>query len=115
MLRQSLKTFLKSLSMFTNFKKFRALRKIKENDFHKRLRNELIMLPIPKTKFNARKVPSGVSLPDFEDEIFAKQTHILQNAISRVSLTHVENVRAISPEIIRKCNYFTTRFREIKI
>ena len=84
MLRQSLKTFLKKTFPVTSFG-FNALRKINENEFHKRLRNELIMLPIPKAKFFDRKVPSGVNRDDFKDEIIEKQTHVLQSAISRVS------------------------------
>ena len=84
MLRQSLKIFLKSLPTSSNVQN--ALQKIKENDFHKRLRNELIMLPIPKAKFFDRKVPSGVNREDFKDEIIEKQTHVLDCAIDRVSL-----------------------------
>ena len=87
MLRQSLKIFLKSLPTSSNVQN--ALQKIEENDFHKRLRNELIMLPIPKAKFFDRKVPSGVNRQDFEDEIIKKQAHVLQSAISRVSLSHI--------------------------
>ena len=67
MLRQSLKIFLKSLPMSANVQN--ALQKVQENDFHKRLRNELTMLPIPKAKF-------------FNND---KQGHHLQCAISRVS------------------------------
>ena len=85
MLRQSLKTFLKKTFPVTSFG-FNALRKINENEFHKRLRNELIMLPIPKAKFFDHKVPSGVNRDDFKDEIIEKQTHVLQSAILRVSL-----------------------------
>ena len=70
-----------------------ALQKVKENDFHKRLRNELIMLPIPKAKFFDRKVPSGVNREDFEDEITEKQAHVLQSAISRVSLSYIEKLQ----------------------
>ena len=84
MLRQSLKIFLKSLPMSSNV--LNALQKVEENDFHKRVRNELIMLPIPKAKFFDRKVPSGVNRQDFEDEIVEQQAHVLQSAISRVSL-----------------------------
>ena len=87
MLRHSLKIFLKSLSMSSNVQN--ALQKVEENDFHKRLRNELIMLPIPKAKFFDRKVPSGVNRQDFEDEIIEKQAHVLQSAISRVSLIYI--------------------------
>ena len=88
MLRQSLKLFLKSLPTSSIIQN--ALQKIEENDFHKRLRNELIMLPIPKVKFLDRRVPSGVNRLDFEDEIIEKQSHVLQSAISRVSLSHIE-------------------------
>ena len=87
MLRHSLKNFLKSLPMSSNVQN--ALQKVEENDFHKRLRNELIMLPIPKAKFFDRKVPSGVNRQVFEDEIIEKQAHVLQSAISRVSLSHI--------------------------
>ena len=84
MLRQSLKLFLKTLP--ASFNTQPALQKIEENEFHKRLRNELIMLPIPKAKFFSRKVPTGVNPADFEDEIIEKQTHVLNCAIDRVSL-----------------------------
>ena len=84
MLRQSLKIFLKTLP--ASFNAQPALRKIKKNGFHKRLRNELIMLPIPKAKFFDRKIPSGVNPADFEDEIIGKQAHVLDSAIDRVSL-----------------------------
>ena len=84
MLRQSLRIFLKTLPASSNV--LNALQKIEENEFHKRLRNELIMLPIPKAKFFSRKVPIGVNLADFEDEITEKQAHVLNCAIDRVSL-----------------------------
>ena len=90
MLRHSLKIFLKSLPMSSNVQN--ALQKVQENDFHKRLRNELIMLPIPKAKFFDRKVPSGANREDFEDEIIEKQTHVLQSAISRVSLSNISKL-----------------------
>ena len=83
MLRQSLTIFLKSLPMSSNVQN--ALQKLEENEFHKRLRNELIMLPIPKAKFFDRKIPSGVNPADFEDEIIGKQAHVLDSAIDRVS------------------------------
>ena len=87
MLRHSLKLFLKSLPMSSNVQN--ALQKVEKNDFHKRLRNELIMLPIPKTKFFDRKIPSGVNRQVFEDEIIKKQAHALQSAISRVSFIYI--------------------------
>ena len=84
MLRQSLKNFLQTLP--SSFNTQRAWQKINENEFHKRLRNELIMLPIPKAKFFSRKVPTGVNPADFDDEIIEKQTHVLNCAIDRVSI-----------------------------
>ena len=87
MLRQSLKMFLKSLSTSANVQN--ALQKVDENEFHKRLRNELIMIPIPKAKFNALKVPTGANLQVYKDEICEKQTHVLHAAILRVSLTQI--------------------------
>ena len=84
MLRQSLKKFLQTLPSSLNIQA--ALQKLDENEFHKRLRNELIMLPIPKAKFFDRKVPTGVNRNDFKELIIEKQTHILHCAISRVRI-----------------------------
>ena len=84
MLRQSLKKFLQSLPSSLDIQA--ALQKLDENEFHKRLRNELIMLPIPKAKFFDRKVPTGVNRNDFKKLIIEKQTHILHCAISRVRI-----------------------------
>ena len=44
------------------------------------------MIPIPKPKFFERKVPAGHSEDDYFDEITARQTHILRDAVDRVSL-----------------------------
>ena len=56
--------------------------------FNKSERNELIMLPIPKPKFFERKIPPGQSEDDYMDEITSRQTHILRDAIDRVSRFH---------------------------
>ena len=85
-----------------------AIQHLNSTDFHKKLRrgfstflneftpintrknlkrNELIMIPIPKPKFFERKVPSGQSEDDYFDEITARQTHILRDAINRVNFT----------------------------
>ena len=48
-------------------------------------RNELIMIPVPKPKFFERKVPVGQSKDDYYDEISARQTHVLEDAIDGVS------------------------------
>ena len=84
MLQQSLTLFITTL--LPKSRTHAALQKLKENKFHIRLRNELIMLPIPKAKFFDQKVPKGVNRDDFKDEIIGKQTHVLGDAISRVSL-----------------------------
>ena len=53
------------------------------------VRNELIMIPVPKPKFFERKVPVGQSEDDYLDEITARQTHVLEDAIDRVSFITV--------------------------
>ena len=44
------------------------------------------MIPVPKPKFFERKVPAGHSEDTYFDVITARQTHILRDAIDRVSL-----------------------------
>jgi len=46
------------------------------------------MVPVPKPKFFERKVPDGQLEDDYFDEITSRQTHILRNAIDRVSLIY---------------------------
>ena len=43
------------------------------------------MIPIPKPKFFERKIPDGQSKNDYLNEITDRQTHILRDAINRVS------------------------------
>ena len=43
------------------------------------------MIPVPKPKFFERKVPVGQSEDDYFDDITARQTHVLEDAIDRVS------------------------------
>ena len=43
------------------------------------------MIPVPKPKFFARKVPFGKSEDEYFEQITARQTHILRDAIDRVS------------------------------
>ena len=50
------------------------------------------MIPIPKPKFFGRKVPAGQSEDDYFDEIFARQTHILRDAVDRVSFNHLLDI-----------------------
>ena len=44
------------------------------------------MITIPKPNFAETNVPIGQSKDDYKDEILAKQTHVLNDAIDRVSL-----------------------------
>ena len=43
------------------------------------------MIPIPKAKFAETNVPIGKSKEDYKNEIIDKQTHVLSDAIDRVS------------------------------
>ena len=43
------------------------------------------MIPVPKPQYFERKVPVGQSKDDFFNEIIARQTHVLRDAIDRVS------------------------------
>ena len=70
MLRQSLKLFISGLDS-GSYKIGDALSKLSGNGFHKQLRNELIMLPIPKIK------NGNISSWD--------QGHVITLAIERVS------------------------------
>ena len=46
------------------------------------------MIPVPKPKFFDRKVPAGMSEDDYFNEIYFRQTHVLRDAIDRVSIIH---------------------------
>ena len=84
MLRQSLKRYFYARDQ-SNPDIRNAISKLDKNEFHKRLRNELIMLPIPKAKFFDRKVPAGKNRDDFRDYIIGLQSHVVKSAIHRVS------------------------------
>ena len=43
------------------------------------------MIPVPKPRFFERKVPAGHSEDTYFDVITARQTHVLRDAIDRVS------------------------------
>ena len=74
MLRQSLKIFLSELKRDQHLvdlsKQDKALTILNRNEFHKQLRNELIMLPIPKIK----------------NHCGPEQAHNVELAIQRVSV-----------------------------
>ena len=72
MLRQSLKLFLSDLINMKN--KEEALTKLNSDEFHRQLRNELIMIPIPK-----------ILSTEYNDEAPLSQGHYLVMALERVS------------------------------
>ena len=45
------------------------------------------MIPVPKPKFFERKVPAGQSEGDYFNEIVFRQSHVLSDAIDRVSVS----------------------------
>ena len=76
----------KRSSIFERMKLWSTLKSIKaslsENEFHKRLRDEIVMIPIPKAKF----IDKGYQKNDEKrHEILNKQTHHLKSAVERVS------------------------------
>ena len=56
------------------------IKRVKASDFHKRLRNEIIMGPVPKAKYFDLKNATR----DRKDEIIRAQGHIVTSAIERV-------------------------------
>ena len=47
------------------------------------------MITLPKPKFSETNVPIGKSKEDYKDEIINKQTHVLNDAIDRVSFREI--------------------------
>ena len=59
------------------------------------------MIPVPKPRFFELKVPPGHSADTYFDDITDRQTHILRDAIDRVSIleiisTVIENITYVS-------------------
>ena len=71
MLRQSLNLFIGGIINLKN--KEEALKKLNSDDFHRQLRNELIMIPIPK-----------ILSTEFNNEAPLSQGHYLGLAFERV-------------------------------
>ena len=84
MLRQSLRIFVKSLiKKFPDYNVDEALNFLNEKLFHKRLRDEITMIPIPKLKIKKNFGQAGTSTWN-KDWIVSKQAHVLEWAIDRV-------------------------------
>ena len=71
MLRQSLNVF---LGYFESQNKDEALKKLNKDEFHRQLRNELIMIPIPK-----------ILSTEYNEIAPLSQGHYLKMALERVS------------------------------
>ena len=72
MIRQSLNLFIEDFINFEN--KNKALKKLNSDDFHRQLRNELIMIPIPK-----------ILSSEYNQYAPLSQGHYLDMALERVS------------------------------
>ena len=68
------------------------VRKVKADNFHKRLRNEIIMGPIPKAKYYDLKDSTNQR----KHEIISAQGHIVTSAIERVSFVFFTLISEIS-------------------
>ena len=91
MLRQSMIKFLKSKQNQALLEKLKIHSSLKtiianmmEYGVHKRLRDEILMIPIPKAKVNELGINTQSRFPDRE-AILDKQSHHLKSAIERVS------------------------------
>ena len=85
MLRQTLRVFVKSfIQQFPDYNVDEALEFLNETKFHKRLRDEITMIPIPKLKIKKDLCRTGNSIWN-KKWIVEKQTHILEWAIDRVN------------------------------
>ena len=67
------------------FLKAVAISNLKKNDFHKRLRREIVMIPIPKPSVINHKMVGLQNPENFINEVFEKQLHQLELALHRVS------------------------------
>ena len=83
MLRNSLLIFLESILLHQQIKA-NAIFNLKTNEFHKRLRQEIIMMPIPKPSIIADKMVGHQCQEDFIEKIIQKQSHNLELAMFRV-------------------------------
>ena len=84
MLRQSLNLFISELDEQL-LNKTDALKKLNSNDFHRQLRNELIMIPIPKNLST-----------EFNQDSTLNQAHYLNLAFERVNQILCKEILAVS-------------------
>ena len=73
MLRQSLNRF---ISSFENQNKGEAFEKLNSDDFHRQLRNEIVMIPIPKVRSNEYNEYAPLSQGHYVDMVFERVSQI---------------------------------------
>ena len=64
--------------------KAKTVSELIRNEFHKRLRREIVMVPIPKPSFMNHKIIEKNNANELFDVINEKQLHNLQFALHRV-------------------------------
>ena len=84
MLRSSLLKFLETTPMKPEIKAV-AIFELQKNEFHKRLRSEIVMMPIPKPSVMHHKLIGRQNPENIIDGIIEKQHHNLEFALLRVS------------------------------
>ena len=84
MLRSSLIIYFRSKTNLAISKNL-AISFAMSNEFHKRLRREITMMPIPKPSVIKYKMINHSTPEKFQDNVIAKQHHNLKLAILRVS------------------------------
>ena len=84
MLRSSLRIYFGS-KPHSSRSELAAINFAESNEFHKRLRREITMMPIPKPSYMEYKMIQHPNPEDFHDRIIEKQLHNLKLAVLRVS------------------------------
>ena len=90
MLRHTLILFVKNLTQkYSGFNFKPALKYLQNKEFHKRIRDEITMIPIPKLKPKKSSCPVGIKFRDYKDRVIDEQKHVLEWAIDRVRNYHM--------------------------
>jgi len=90
MLRSSLLLFIETIPSNSEIKAD-AIFNLTKNEFHNRLRSEIVMMPIPKPSVMHHKLIGHQNKETLIDEIIDKQLHNLEFAILRVSSSLIRN------------------------
>ena len=83
MLRQSIIKFLKNyfasktFNFISQYKANTVIADLNANEFHKRLRDEIVMIPIPKAKFFDSKITNHQRKEEYKDVIMLGHMYII--------------------------------------